>query len=237
MWSRRVRSTPMAAWLNRLGCPSVFLEEMTRGNAVISSGRVGRLRPTLSYGVRVACCVHTTGDGRTGWQVQRGVQLASLGVKSDGDDLTTTRLSSEDRVGGTLRTFGRRRRACVSPLMSSPPRVSSNADDGLPSPVGRGLGSGQPRLRSWWPARAVRLGSSRSGRDFRLGPRCVRPASVGRPRGGRWCRSDEPTFGPGRGRTAVRSLRAGAIRKGGTRQGTDAGAVRLAAAVILCSGA
>jgi hypothetical protein len=112
----------------------------------------------------------------------------------------------------------------------------------------RGLGIVLPDL-----GRGARF--ERSGSDPRdpivtsaVGPRCVRSASVGRLRGGRWRRfgaltlavrrppssrgSDEPGADGGpKPRRRCRSERTG------PHEGTDAGVVRLAAAVILCSGA
>jgi len=245
--ARRVRSTLTSVWPSGLG----QLFGVPRGDDTRKRGRLGgrsvacdRLIDPWMLAVR---CGLTIGDDRP--VIGRrsvGVSLASFGVTSDGDGDTTIWLSSESRVGGSLRSI---RTIHVVPACSSRqarhrglPHVSTVACHRRPA---GGLVESVPASVVAL-ARAVRLESSDSKRISAVGPRC--PGLFGdRHRGCRRRRFGAPTLVVGRPppregvasqeRTVVRSLKTVRIRKGRPRRGTDAGGARLAAAVILCSGA
>lgn len=245
--ARRVRSTLTSVWPSGLGRSF----RVPRGDDTRKRGRLG--------GRSVACdrsfdlwmlavrCGLTIGDDRP--VIDRrsvGVSLASLGVKSDGDARCDDWFSSESRVGGSLRSI--RTIHVVLACSSRPARHR-----GFPSvstmachrrPAGSSVVSVPASAVSL--TRAVRLESSDSKQTSAVGPRCP-DLFGGRHHGCRRRRFGAPTHAVGRPppregvtsqeRTVVRSLEPVRIRKDRPRQGTDAGVVRLAAAVILCSGA
>jgi hypothetical protein len=180
-------------------------------------------------------------------QAQRWRVAASLGVKSDGDGDATT---------GFLRKVGSEARCVRFERLPSCLRVADDKlatagslpmiDDGLPSSIGRGLGSEHLRLRPWGSLERsasslrVRIGSPLSVRGVPTSSEVVIASADGAASALRPSRSDVAPSSEGvtsQERTAVRSLMPVRIRKDRPRQGTDAGVVRLAAAVILCSGA
>jgi hypothetical protein len=125
MWLRRVRSAPTTVWPHGLGWS---VGDPRRGDTRKRghlSGRVGRLRPAVSHGVHVACCVRSTGDGRTR---VAGAAWACSSPRSESHPTGTIsrRQSFLRRAGSEARCecSNEDRRACVSLMASSPPRAS-----------------------------------------------------------------------------------------------------------------